>query len=70
MVTQGDWHIKRSKDGYGFETKDGSLACHFEHDSITKIGGFNRGIGTKYKFVYYFKFVYCDYSVLFKFVYS
>ncbi|MGB4253771.1 MAG: type I methionyl aminopeptidase, partial [Minisyncoccales bacterium] len=39
MVTQGDWHIKRSKDGYGFETKDGSLACHFEHEiAITKNG--------------------------------
>jgi methionyl aminopeptidase len=31
MVTVGDWHIKRSPDGFGFETKDGSLSCHFEH---------------------------------------
>lgn len=31
MVTVGDWHIKKSKDGFGFVTKDGSLACHFEH---------------------------------------
>jgi methionyl aminopeptidase len=31
MVTVGDWKIKKSKDGYGFETKDGSLSCHFEH---------------------------------------
>ena len=31
MVTMGDWHIKRSKDGHGYETTDGSIACHFEH---------------------------------------
>jgi len=31
MVTMGDWHIKRSKDGHGYETMDGSIACHFEH---------------------------------------
>jgi methionyl aminopeptidase len=31
MVTVGDWRIKKSKDGFGFETKDGSLSCHFEH---------------------------------------
>jgi methionyl aminopeptidase len=31
MVTAGDWRIKKSKDGYGYETKDGSLSCHFEH---------------------------------------
>jgi len=31
MVTTGSWQIKKSKDGYGYETKDGSLACHFEH---------------------------------------
>jgi len=31
MVTMGDWHIKKSRDGYGYETRDGSLACHFEH---------------------------------------
>lgn len=30
MVTVGDWKLKRSKDGHGFETKDGSLSCHFE----------------------------------------
>lgn len=30
MVTAGDWHLKRAKDDYGFETKDGSLSCHFE----------------------------------------
>jgi len=31
MVTVGDWKIKKSIDGYGFETSDGSLSCHFEH---------------------------------------
>ncbi|TSC56347.1 MAG: hypothetical protein Greene071421_199 [Parcubacteria group bacterium Greene0714_21] len=30
MITVGDWKLKRSKDGHGFETKDGSLSCHFE----------------------------------------
>src|SRR4030042_6420715 len=34
MVTIGDWHIKRSSDGFGFETKDGSLSCHFEHTIV------------------------------------
>jgi len=31
MVAVGDWRIKKSKDGFGYETKDGSLSCHFEH---------------------------------------
>lgn len=31
MVTAGDWRIKQSKDGYGWETQDGSLSAHFEH---------------------------------------
>lgn len=31
MVTIGDWHIKKSKGGHGFETRDGSLSAHFEH---------------------------------------
>ncbi len=30
MVTVGDWKLKKSADGFGFETTDGSLACHFE----------------------------------------
>ena len=39
MVTMGDWQLKKSKDGFGFETKDGSLACHFEHTiAITENG--------------------------------
>lgn len=31
MVVAGDWRIKESEDGFGFETKDGSLAAHLEH---------------------------------------
>jgi len=39
MLTVGDWHIKKSKDGHGFETQDGSLSCHFEHMvAVTKNG--------------------------------
>ena len=39
MVTIGDWQIKRAKDNYGFSTRDGSLAAHFEHTlAITKDG--------------------------------
>ena len=39
MVTAGDWHIKKSKDDFGFETEDGSLSCHFEHTvAVTREG--------------------------------
>jgi methionyl aminopeptidase len=39
MVTAGDWKLKKSEDGYGFEPKDGSLSCHFEHMmAVTKNG--------------------------------
>lgn len=39
MVTIGDWHIKRTSDGYGFATRDGSLSAHFEHEvAVTKKG--------------------------------
>lgn len=31
MVTAGDYNLKKSADGYGFATKDGSLSAHFEH---------------------------------------
>lgn len=31
MVIIGDWKLKKAKDGYGLQTKDGSLSCHFEH---------------------------------------
>ena len=39
MVTVGDWHIKKSSDGFGWETEDNSLSAHFEHTvAITKTG--------------------------------
>jgi len=39
MVTAGDWHLKKTKDGFGYQTVDGSLTCHFEHTvAITKEG--------------------------------
>ena len=39
MVTVEDWRIKKSKDGFGYETKDGSLSCHFEHTiAVTENG--------------------------------
>ena len=39
MVTIGDWKLKLAKDGYSYNTKDGSLFCHFEDTiAITKKG--------------------------------
>lgn len=39
MVTMGDFRLRQSPDGYGFSTKDGKLAAHFEHTlAITKDG--------------------------------
>jgi methionyl aminopeptidase len=39
MVSMGDWHIKRGKDGFGYQTADGSLSAHFEHMvAVTKNG--------------------------------
>jgi len=39
MVTVGDWKLKKTKDGFGFKTQDGSLSCHFEHTLlVTKRG--------------------------------
>ena len=31
MVTAGNYVIRKSDDGYGFATRDNSLAAHFEH---------------------------------------
>ena len=39
MVTAGDWKLKKSKDGHGFETQDGSLSCHFEHMMVVTKNG-------------------------------
>jgi len=39
MITIGSYEIKKSKDGYGFQTKDDSLSAHFEHTiAVTKKG--------------------------------
>ncbi|OGZ37265.1 MAG: type I methionyl aminopeptidase [Candidatus Portnoybacteria bacterium RIFCSPHIGHO2_12_FULL_38_9] len=40
MVTIGDWKLKKAKDGFGFETNDGSLSAHFEQTvAVTEKGG-------------------------------
>ncbi len=31
IISAGDWRIKKTKDGFGYQTKDGSLSAHFEH---------------------------------------
>jgi len=31
MTSMGDYRLKKSDDGFGYESKDGSLTCHFEH---------------------------------------
>lgn len=39
MVTIGDYNIKKTRDGYGYQTKDGSLSAHFEHTlAVTRSG--------------------------------
>lgn len=39
MVAMGNGRIKKSLDGYGFSTQDGSLSAHFEHEvAVTKDG--------------------------------
>ncbi|TSC94381.1 MAG: hypothetical protein CEN87_502 [Parcubacteria group bacterium Licking1014_1] len=39
MITAGDYRLKKARDGYGFATKDNSLAAHFEHTiAVTKKG--------------------------------
>jgi len=35
----GNYKIKKTKDGYGYKTEDGSLSAHFEHTvAVTKNG--------------------------------
>lgn len=34
MITVGDWHIKKTKDGFGYKTADNSFSCHFEHTIV------------------------------------
>lgn len=39
MVVIGDWRIKKTSDGNGFQTADGSLSAHFEHQlAVTPTG--------------------------------
>ncbi len=39
MIAAGKHQIKKSKDGYGYETQDKSLTAHFEHTvAVTKRG--------------------------------
>lgn len=39
MLTAGDWRLKKSSDGFSYETEDGSLTSHFEATvAITKKG--------------------------------
>jgi methionyl aminopeptidase len=39
MVSAGDFKLKKSSDGYGYATKDGSMSAHFEHTIlVTKSG--------------------------------
>ena len=39
MITVGHWKLKKSPDGFGYQTQDGSLSCHFEHTvAVTKKG--------------------------------
>jgi len=39
MVVTGGWKIKNGKDGFGFITKDGGLAAHFEHTVVITENG-------------------------------
>lgn len=39
MATLGDCRLKRAQDGYGYSSRDNSLAAHFEHTiAVTKNG--------------------------------
>jgi len=39
MVSMGDFKIKKSKDGYGWQTADGFLCAHFEHTVVMMKNG-------------------------------
>jgi len=39
MVTVGDWKLKKSADGFGYQTQDGLLCCHFEHTVVVTKNG-------------------------------
>ncbi len=39
MVTQGSCRLKKTADGQGYATADGSLSCHFEHEILVTGNG-------------------------------
>ncbi len=39
MVTVGDYKLKKTEDGFGYETRDGSLTAHFEHTVVVSKEG-------------------------------
>ena len=39
MVSMGGSEIKKSKDGFGWETADGSISVHFEHTMVVTRNG-------------------------------
>ncbi|MDP3093463.1 MAG: M24 family metallopeptidase [bacterium] len=39
MVAAGHWKLKKSSDSFGYETKDGSLSCHFEDTVALTVKG-------------------------------
>ena len=39
MVTKGDARLKKSKDGFGYITRDNSVAAHFEHTMVATGNG-------------------------------
>ncbi len=39
MVSVGSGEIKKAKDGFGYETRDGSWVCHFEHTMVATKNG-------------------------------
>lgn len=39
MVSAGNYRIKKSPDGFGFQTLDHSLSCHFEHEVLVTPNG-------------------------------
>jgi len=40
MVTLGSGEVKLSKDGFGYETVDGSFSAHFEHTVVVTDNGY------------------------------
>lgn len=47
MIALGDWRIAQASDGFGYKTKDGSLAAHFEH--MVAVGNDGTEVLTEFK---------------------